>query len=185
VWFGIEDKNPTVDHAGIDHLMEHGVEVHQFSPEFHKEIEDVNKEFMKWANMKNEEAKKEKKKSSDHLNERAAATNLDSLSDEAFKKFLTESKSKFKPKSAEFLQERTIGPATRSSSIAWTSPARWRRSRRDRSSSIHDAARGIWRRSRPQSQPGASRSSGWGAAMSSARRWGSRMAGPTTATTAT
>jgi len=105
VWFGIEDKNPTVDHAGIDHLMEHGVKVHQFLPEFHKDIEDVNKEFMKWANMKNEEAKKEKKKSPDHLNERAVATNLDSLSDEALQKFLTESKSKFKPKSETFLQE--------------------------------------------------------------------------------
>ena len=47
VWFGIEDKNPTVDHGGIDHLVESGVKVHQFSPEFHKEIEDINKEFMK------------------------------------------------------------------------------------------------------------------------------------------
>jgi ATP-dependent DNA helicase RecG len=105
VWFGIEDKNPTVDHGGIDHLTEHHVKVHQFSPEFHKEIEDINKEFMKWANMKNKEAKEKKAKSPDHLNERAAATNMNSLSDEALQKFLTESKSKFKPKSEEFLQE--------------------------------------------------------------------------------
>lgn len=105
VWFGIEDKNPTVDHAGIDYLIEQGVKVHQFSSEFHKEIEDVNKEFMKWANMKNEEAKTEKKKSPDHLNERAAATDMDYLSEIALQKFITESKRKYKPKSAEQLRE--------------------------------------------------------------------------------
>ena len=105
VWFGIEDKNPKVDHGGIDHLIENKVTVHQFSPEFHKDIEDINKEFMKWANMKNKEAKKEKTKPQDHLNERAVATNLASLSDEALQKFLTESKRKYKPKSEEFLQE--------------------------------------------------------------------------------
>jgi ATP-dependent DNA helicase RecG len=45
VWFGIEDKNPKVDHSGIDYLLENGVKVHQFGPEFHKEIEDANKKF--------------------------------------------------------------------------------------------------------------------------------------------
>jgi ATP-dependent DNA helicase RecG len=104
VWFGIEDKNPTVDHAGIDHLIESGVKVHQFSPEFHKEIEDINKEFMKWANMKNNEAKA-KNKVPDHLDERAVATNMDSLSDEALQKFITESGRNYSPKSEEFLQE--------------------------------------------------------------------------------
>ncbi len=105
VWFGIEDKNPRVDHGGIDHLIENKINVHQFLPEFHKDIEDINKEFMKWANIKNQEAKKEKPKLQDHLNERAVATNLASLSDEALQKFLTESKRKYKPKSEEFLQE--------------------------------------------------------------------------------
>jgi ATP-dependent DNA helicase RecG len=104
VWFGIEDKNPTVDHGGIDHLIENGVKVHQFSPEFHKEIEDINKEFMKWANMKNHEAKA-KKKAPDHLDERAAATNMDSLSEEALQKFITESGRNYTPKSEEFMQE--------------------------------------------------------------------------------
>lgn len=104
VWFGIEDKNPTVDHAGIDHLIENGVKVNQFSPEFHKEIEDINKEFMKWANMKYLEAKT-KKKASDYLGERATATNLDSLSEEALQKFLTESGRNYAPKSDVFLQE--------------------------------------------------------------------------------
>ncbi len=104
VWFGIEDKNPTVDHAGIDHLIESGVKIHQFSPEFHKEIEDINKVFMKWANLKNNEVKA-KKKAPDHLDERAAATNMDSLSEVALQKFITASRRNYTPKSEEFLQE--------------------------------------------------------------------------------
>ena len=105
VWFGIEDKNPKVDHGGIDHMVDNDVKVHQFAPEFHREIEEINKEFMKWANMKNDEAKAKKLKPQDYLNERVAATNLDSLSDIALQKFLTESKRNFKPRSDEFLQE--------------------------------------------------------------------------------
>ncbi len=105
VWFGIEDKNPTVDHGGIDHLIESGVKVHQFAPEFHKEIEDINKEFMKWAKMKNEEAKAKKTKPQDYLDERATATNIGSLSEDALLKFIKESKRNDKPKSEEFLQE--------------------------------------------------------------------------------
>ena len=30
VWFGIEDKNPTVDHGGINHMEEYGIKVHQY-----------------------------------------------------------------------------------------------------------------------------------------------------------
>jgi len=105
VWFGIEDKNPKVDHGGINHLVDNQVNVHQFLPEFHNEIEEINKEFMTWANMKNDEEKAKKQKPQDHLNERAEATNIDSLSDAALLKFISESKRKFAPKSDEFLQE--------------------------------------------------------------------------------
>jgi len=38
VWFGIEDKNPKVDHGGIDHLEENGVNVHQFYPNFIRKL---------------------------------------------------------------------------------------------------------------------------------------------------
>ena len=105
VWFGIEDKNPTVDHAGIDHLVKNGIKVHQFAPEFHKEIEKVNHKFMKWANMENEKAKNAKKPATTTLDARASATNLENLSDEALRKFLTESKRKYKSNSEEFLKE--------------------------------------------------------------------------------
>lgn len=105
MWFGIEDKNPTVDHGGIDHMVDHFVNVHQFTPDFHKEIEEINKDFMKWANMKNDAEKAKKLKPQDHLDERAVTTNLDSLSDIALQKFLTASKRNFKPKSDDFLQE--------------------------------------------------------------------------------
>lgn len=105
IWFGIEDKNPTVDHGGIDHMEEHDIKINQFAPEFHKEIEDVNKEFMKWANIKNNEAKTKKEKPHDYLDKYATETNIDSLSTIALQKFITESKRNYKPKSEEFLQE--------------------------------------------------------------------------------
>ena len=105
VWFGIEDKNPKVDHGGINYLTDNGIKIHQFIPEFHKEIEETNQEFMKWANMKNNEEKSKKLKSSDHLDERAVSANLDSLSEIALQKFLTVSKRNYSPKSEEFLQE--------------------------------------------------------------------------------
>ena len=105
VWFGIEDKNPTVDHGGIDHLIENNVNVIQFEPIFHKEIEEVNMEFMKWANMKNIEDKEKKTKPQDHLNERADATNIDNLSEIALFKFITLSKRESSPLSTELLQE--------------------------------------------------------------------------------
>jgi len=105
VWFGIEDKNPIVDHGGINYMEEHGIKIHQFAPEFHKEIEDANKEFMKWTNIKNNEAKTKKEKSQDYLDKQVPETNLSSLSTIALQKFITESKRNYKPDSNEFLQE--------------------------------------------------------------------------------
>ena len=105
VWFGIEDKNPKVDHGGINHLLDNHVRVHQFAPEFHKEIEDINEEFMKWANMKNVEEKSKKLKLNALLDEKATSTNIDSLSEIALQKFIKETKRKYKPASKEFLQE--------------------------------------------------------------------------------
>lgn len=105
VWFGIEDKNPTVDHGGIEHMEENRVKVRQFAPEFHKEIEEANKKFMKWANMKNDEAKLKKEKPTNYLDKHANETNIGSLSTGALQKFITESKRNYKPKSQAFMQE--------------------------------------------------------------------------------
>lgn len=104
LWFGIEDKNPKVD-GGLDHMKDHGIIVRQFAPEFHKEIEIANKQFMKWANMKSEEAKAKKEKPQKYLDKQAAETNMDSLSDIALQKFLTESDNDYKLNSEEFLQD--------------------------------------------------------------------------------
>jgi len=105
VWFGIEDKNPKVDHGGVEHMDERGVSVHHFDQKFHKEIEDANKKFMTWANLKNEEAQAEKSKPQEYLNKQAAETNLDSLSDEALDMYLLESKRTYTSKSDPMLQE--------------------------------------------------------------------------------
>jgi ATP-dependent DNA helicase RecG len=104
LWFGIEDRNPKVD-GGIDHMEEHGIIVRQFAPEFHKEIEEANKKFMKWANMKKEEAKTEKEKPQKYLDKQAAETNMDSLSNIALQKFLKESDNDYESNSDEFLQD--------------------------------------------------------------------------------
>ncbi len=105
VWFGIEDKNPTIDHAGIDYLISNGVKVHQFAPEFHKKIEEVNKEFMRWAKMKNESAKIKNAKLKSELNRTIQSDNLESLSDVALQKFISESNKNFSIKSKKLLRE--------------------------------------------------------------------------------
>ncbi len=105
VWFGIEDKNPRVDHGGIDHLEANGVIVHQFDPEFHHQINAINEEFNTWAKMKNIEAKNKEIKPKNHLSEKVVGSNLDILSKEALQKFLTESGRNLKPNSDDFLQE--------------------------------------------------------------------------------
>ena len=105
VWFGIEDKNPKVDHGGIDFLIDNGVKVHEFDPTFHKEIEDANKKFNTWAEMKNLKAKKEQPESKESLDDRALTASLDSLSTEALQLFLKESGRSWESKSDECLQE--------------------------------------------------------------------------------
>ncbi|MCD6533943.1 MAG: hypothetical protein J7L25_07695 [Deltaproteobacteria bacterium] len=105
VWFGVEDHNPTVNYAGIAYLSSNGVKVNQFDSEFHKEIENVNREFNTWAKMKNIEAKSKKLQPKDYLNEKSMTANMNSLSEKAFQKYLTESGRKWEPNSDIFLQE--------------------------------------------------------------------------------
>ena len=82
VWFGIEDPNPSVDHEGINYLIENGIKVEQFNPDLHKEIEEFNKKFLVWANYKKNEIKKDKPVNK--LEAVAENTNLESLSKEAW-----------------------------------------------------------------------------------------------------
>jgi ATP-dependent DNA helicase RecG len=96
VWFGIEDPDPKVDHGGIIHMEENGVKVHQFDPDLHKIIEDVNKEFLKGANKRRKEAKEATQKLPNVLDQHATNTDLKNLSNAALQKFITESDSKLK-----------------------------------------------------------------------------------------
>ena len=105
VWFGVEDRNPKVDHGGINHMVYNGVVVQQFDPEFHKEIEEINVDFMRWANFKNAEAKVSQIKHEDLLNEIATSTSLSNLSHLALQKFLTESGRDWTPDSEDLIQE--------------------------------------------------------------------------------
>lgn len=105
VWFGIEDPNPSVDHEGINYLIENGVKVYQFDPDLHKDIEEYNNNFLKWANYKKEEAKKVKPKPVKKINLIAQNTSLDSLSKEALSKFLKDSGNDLTYDSPEFIDE--------------------------------------------------------------------------------
>lgn len=105
VWFGIEDKNPKVDHGGINHLENNNVFVHQFNPEFHREIEEVNNVFNRWAKMKNADAKSRTKDIKNFLDGKAIGCNLNSLSEKALQKYLNESGRKFEIDSDELMSE--------------------------------------------------------------------------------
>ncbi len=86
LWFGIEDPNPKVDHAGIDYMIDHEVEVNQFSPEYFKEIEVANNKFFKWAENENQQSKK-KTKAEPILEKEQQNYNLNDLSSDALEKF--------------------------------------------------------------------------------------------------
>jgi len=105
VWFGIEDPDPKVDHGGIEHMQDHGIKVHQFDQDLHKEIEKFNDDFLKEAFKRKEEALIAKQKPIDKLNQISASTNFDNLSPEALQLFIEKSKGKHNVKSNEFVNE--------------------------------------------------------------------------------
>ncbi|MBL0911476.1 MAG: hypothetical protein IBJ09_03810 [Bacteroidia bacterium] len=49
VWIGIEDPDPDVDRKGIKFLQDNGITVHMFYPEFQRQIEEANRDFLKQA----------------------------------------------------------------------------------------------------------------------------------------
>lgn len=105
VWFGIEDPDPKVDHGGINYMQDYGIKVHQFDRDLHKEIEKFNKDFLKGAFKRKEEANKAKQKPADKLNQIAAKTNFDNLSAEALQLFIEKTGSKLSVNSKEFINE--------------------------------------------------------------------------------
>lgn len=60
VWIGIEDPDPTVDRKGIKYLEENGITVKLFDRDFQQQIENANTDFLKQANERKEDGKKQK-----------------------------------------------------------------------------------------------------------------------------
>lgn len=58
VWIGIQDPDPKIARKGIEHLKNHGIEVHMFDRDFQGVIEEENKEFLAQANERAAAAKK-------------------------------------------------------------------------------------------------------------------------------
>ena len=60
VWIGIEDPDPKVDRKGIQHLLDHKIDVEMFDPDLQKEIRAINKEFILQAEQRAKQAEEEK-----------------------------------------------------------------------------------------------------------------------------
>ena len=105
VWFGIEDPDPRVDHSGINFLIDNGIKVHQFDRDLHKEIEEVNKEFLKGALKRKYDSLNKKSIPTDKLSSIAENTEFESLSDDALNKYLEKSNNNLMADSDAFVKE--------------------------------------------------------------------------------
>ncbi|HZH87249.1 MAG TPA: ATP-binding protein [Brumimicrobium sp.] len=101
VFIGIEDKDPKGN--GIRHLEKHGVEYKMFDREFQRIIEEENKDFLKQALQRKEEAEQEEDlRTSIELP--IANYDRSKFSDEALQKFIKEANLDFKSTDEAFLE---------------------------------------------------------------------------------
>jgi ATP-dependent DNA helicase RecG len=105
VWVGIEDPDPTVDRKGIKYLQDSGIEVEMFEEEFQEIIYKDNKEFIKQAKQRKEEAKKPKVVQLSPLERPIETTTIDEFSDEALKRYIDRANLKMNHDSHEFLSQ--------------------------------------------------------------------------------
>lgn len=103
VWVGIEDPDPTVDRKGIKYLQDSGIEVEMFDEEFQDIIYKENKEFIKQAKQRREEAKKPKVIQLTPLEKTIETTTIDEFSKEALELYISRANLKLQPDSPEFL----------------------------------------------------------------------------------
>ncbi len=101
VFIGIEDKDPKGN--GIRHLEKHGVEYKMFDREFQRIIENENKEFLKQALQRKNEAEQEEDLRT-FIELPIANYDSSKFSDEALQKFIKEANLNFKPKDEAFLE---------------------------------------------------------------------------------
>ena len=88
VFVGMEDRDPTVDGKGIQHLMDHGVEVKMFDRDLQKVIEKENETFLKQAI--DRKRKKEKEDNRSPLEHSIPNFDFSKFSDTALQKFIDE-----------------------------------------------------------------------------------------------
>lgn len=101
VFIGIEDKDPKGN--GIRHLEKHGVEYKMFDREFQRIIEEENKDFLKQALQRKEEAEQEEDlRTSIELP--IANYDRSKFADEALQKFIKEANLDFKTTDEAFLE---------------------------------------------------------------------------------
>lgn len=83
IWIGVEDPDPTVDRKGIKYLIDAGIEVEMFDPDFQEQILEANKHFLEQAILRAEEVKKPKEVVLTPLEKTVAGADLIEFSAEA------------------------------------------------------------------------------------------------------
>jgi ATP-dependent DNA helicase RecG len=92
VWIGIEDPDPDVDRKGIKYLIENGIKVFMFPPEFQKPIREANKEFLKQANERALDRKDKNETSLSPLEDALPTFDIKQFSNEAIRYYIEKAK---------------------------------------------------------------------------------------------
>lgn len=103
VWIGVEDPDPTVARKGLEYLKQHGVKVHMFDRDIQQEIEEVNKEFLKQATERAEEAE-EKPLQLSKFEDKIYNAELKEFSNEAMRQYEIKGELPYSAMSKEFYQ---------------------------------------------------------------------------------
>ncbi|MFW6275496.1 MAG: ATP-binding protein [bacterium] len=88
VWIGIEDPDPKVDRKGIQHLLDHNIEVEMFDRDLQREIREVNKEFIFQAEDRAKKAEEERTTVLSSKEKAETKARLDDLSEMELKQFI-------------------------------------------------------------------------------------------------
>lgn len=90
VYIGIEDPDPTVAGKGITHLEKNGVTVKMFDRDLQKQIELINKDFLKQALERKRQAEEEIEEFINPIEQAITTTSFEEFSPQAMQKFIDE-----------------------------------------------------------------------------------------------
>ena len=104
VWIGVEDPDPTVDRKGIKFLEDNGIKVKMFYPEFQKQINDANKDFLAQAIERANDVEEKKNIVLSPLETSVKNSDLNQFSEKAINYYIEKAKLPYKFNSPELWQ---------------------------------------------------------------------------------